>query len=234
MSLMTNWMVVRARSLLRTTGAIRIVAPFVKRRDYEGKFAGSLRQAVSAGDIVWDVGANVGYYTVQFADWVGSTGRVYAFEPSPTNLARLNLRCGQRSNIVIFPVGLSDGTRRTKFQDGDDELGATSRIAAEDSEDGGRLHDIQLRSGDDLLSGGDVEPPTIMKIDVEGHELQVLRGLRTTLSNPSLRNVFIEVHFSILERSGQIDAPRIIEADLRASGFTLDWIDSSHLHGSRR
>ena len=73
MSLMTNWMVVRARSLLRTTGAIRIVAPFVKRRDYEGKFAGSLRRAVSAGDIVWDVGANVGYYTVQFADWVGST-----------------------------------------------------------------------------------------------------------------------------------------------------------------
>src|SRR5690606_30187440 len=71
----------RLRSLARKTGLIRVLSRLNRRRSktYEARFAAALAAAIKPGDRVWDIGANVGYYTERFADAVGPWGQVVAF-----------------------------------------------------------------------------------------------------------------------------------------------------------
>ena len=81
MGLMTSGVALRARTALRKAGASRVVMDFLRSRGYEQALTRAMHSAVRPGDVVWDVGANIGEYAAQFADWVGLDGRVYAFEP---------------------------------------------------------------------------------------------------------------------------------------------------------
>ena len=233
MSLMTNPLVLRMRSALRAAGLTKLLARLSTRSDYETNFSNALRGNIEMGDIIWDVGANVGYYTLKFSGWVGPQGRVYAFEPSPQNLSRLKTTCDGQQNIVVCPVGLSRNTCRVPFEEGADDLGSTSRVVARDQSSKSTYNEVTLRAGDGLISDGEIEIPNIIKIDVEGHEHDVLEGLKNTLTEPNLRSVFMEIHFSILEQNGQGDAPLKIECLLRENGFKLSWTDPSHLHAFR-
>lgn len=200
---------------------------------YEEAVDRALLGSVRPGDVVWDVGANVGHYSVKLADSVGHRGRVFAFEPSPANRERLGANATGHANITILPYGLSSQPGRVAFVQGDDQIGATSRLARPEDGASPSLHEIDLRRGDDLIKAGEVSPPDALKIDVEGHELEVLDGLAETLRDPRLRALVIEVHFGLLERSGKHDAPRLIEARLASAGFGLTWIDASHIHATR-
>jgi hypothetical protein len=92
---------------------------------------------------------------------------------------------------------------------------------------------VQLRTGDSVIQGGDAKCPNVIKIDVEGHELSVLTGLQQSLLDPRLRSIFVEVHFTILDRSGRAEDPRKIEAMLKRSGFKVSWTDASHIFASK-
>jgi FkbM family methyltransferase len=233
MSIMTNPLVLRLRGVLRSTGATKFLARLGRETAYEKKYAEALALDIREGDVVWDVGANVGVYALQFSDWVGSAGRVFAFEPNPRNVARLMLNCGVRPNIDIRAVGLSSETLHGDMVDGEDDLGALSHIVAPSDASGGNRFEVVLHKGDALVQSGTVPVPNVIKIDVEGHEIAVLSGLKLTLADPRLRSVFLEVHFAILEQNGQADAPQKIEQKLREYGFCLNWTDPSHLRASR-
>lgn len=71
--------------------------------------------------------------------------------------------------------------------------------------------------------------PQIVKIDVEGHELDVLSGMGDMLRQKGRMAVSIEVHFDQLDRRGMPDGARRIEDVAARSGFGLRWINSSHL-----
>ena len=77
-------------------------------------------------------------------------------------------------------------------------------------------------------------PPNVIKIDVEGFELEVLTGMAQFLASPTLRSLFIEVHFSILSERGRTEAPRKIVHRFRLTGFNVKWLDPSHLVAQRR
>jgi hypothetical protein len=82
----------------------------------------------------------------------------------------------------------------------------------------------------DLL--GDLAKPDVVKIDVEGFELEVIRGMRSVLG--SVRAAFIEVHFGLLEERGMRQAPSEIVAELKGLGFnTVKWVDASHIMAIR-
>ncbi len=83
MSWRTSAITVRLRRAGRRMGLTRIVAGFAGRRHYEQKFRHAMLNTIRPGDIIWDVGANVGHYSTVFSDVVGSIGRVFAYEPSP-------------------------------------------------------------------------------------------------------------------------------------------------------
>src|SRR5581483_1847479 len=68
--------------------------------------------AIAEGDVVYDVGAHVGYYTLLASKLVGARGHVYAFEPLPANLEFLerHLKLNQITNVTVVPAAVSDAT----------------------------------------------------------------------------------------------------------------------------
>jgi FkbM family methyltransferase len=75
--------------------------------------------------------------------------------------------------------------------------------------------------------------PNVIKVDVEGFEEEVLLGMGDVLTSPELHSVLVEVHFLKLEVRGRATAPVRIEKLLKSKGFRTDWVDASHLVGTR-
>jgi hypothetical protein len=70
------------QSISRDLGVLSIFkAAFKRNGGYEDAFSAGLKAAIRQGDVVWDIRANVGYYTIQFHDWTGAGGKVMGFEP---------------------------------------------------------------------------------------------------------------------------------------------------------
>lgn len=229
MSWRTNRAVLAIRNLGRRLGINHLVGRSGQ-GGYEDAYRSALMSAIRVGDTVWDVGANVGYYTSQFARLVGVNGRVVAFEPSKTNFMGLKAACGKLANVHLCPYGLGDVRGVMRFAQGCDELGATSRVVTND--EGSEV--IEISVGDELLAQGAVPQPDVIKIDVEGFEVEVIRGLNTILARTKVRLLGIEVHFAILESRGLAAAPREIEATLKGLGFSVRWPDRSHVVATRQ
>src|SRR5206468_12979742 len=81
--ILTSPLAAGVRTLTRHAGLNRLVSQLMRNRGYEERFGSELLKWVAAGDCVWDVGANVGFYTMRFAKKVGQ-GAVVAFEPAGT------------------------------------------------------------------------------------------------------------------------------------------------------
>ena len=224
---------VALRRMLRATGLAGPIAAMLGRGGYEQRFNASLEASVRSGDCVWDVGANVGYYTTRFAAACGAAGHVFAFEPSPANVARLREATAGLGNVTTLELGLSDHDGSAAFKQGEDDLGATSHVVAGAANADAGASSVRLATGAGLLAQVEARAPNVLKIDVEGHELEVLRGLVDELTRPGLRDVFIEVHFGILDEAGRSDVPSTIVALLERSGFRVAWVDPSHLHAGR-
>lgn len=226
-SLMTNSAVMTLRVVARRVGLVNAAMSLLRSVGYEQLLTKAMAARLMPGACVWDVGANVGHYTTLFAERVGSSGRVYAFEPLPTTVSKLAAATGGLDNVSILPVALSDRTGNATIDPGDEDQLATARI----EEDG--AVPIELRTGDHLISTGTANLPTMVKIDVEGHEFEVLRGMTHALRAGTLRDIFIEVHFAIFAATGRSDRPALIERLLSECSFKLRWIDQSHLHAYR-
>jgi FkbM family methyltransferase len=233
--LMTHPVGLALRSLARRFGIVRLVAPLIGSAAYEEAFSNALLKAIRPGDCVWDVGANVGHYTTQFASLVGPLGRVIAFEPSPRSFARLEARISNLGpNVFVLQQGLGSANGRYAFELSDDDSGVTDQISRNNTNSGdiATLH-VDVCRGDDVVREKPIYAPNVIKVDVEGYELDVLKGMPQCLAADSLRSIFVEVHFGTLERRGLFTAPREIEALLRTGGFDINWIDHSHLVASR-
>jgi FkbM family methyltransferase len=143
--------------------------------------------AVRPGDTVYDIGANVGFYSLMAARWVGRSGHVVAFEPVPSNLRwlRRHLEVNGVSNVRIEEVAVWHTNGRRRFME------TADRVSSHVSERG--QFTVRTATVDTLMASGRYPPPTHVKIDVEGAELQVLQGARDTLSTWS-PTVFLATH----------------------------------------
>lgn len=222
------------RSAGRALGLNRLISRLIQPSTYEDKFQTALLESVQPGECVWDVGANTGLYSKKFSAIVGPQGKVCAFEPSPLNLQTLRAETNSLANLEILPIALGEKETTALFQQGEDSLGATSRIVVDGSGSNPNSVTVSVSTGDILISAGKVPVPNLIKIDTEGFELEVLRGLGNTLGRPELRMLFIEVHFKLLRERGFPEAPREIEKMLETAGFSLRWPDASHLVAARR
>jgi FkbM family methyltransferase len=225
----TNPAVITLRKMARGLGLTRPLARLRGSRKYEQAFDEALFSTLQAGDVVWDVGANIGYYTRRFAQAVGPDGHVVAFEPFPTTAERLRAHMQAISNYTLQMTALGAEAGRVMMEAGEDAMATTSRIVA----DTGKGVTVWISTGDDLIRREDIPVPTVLKIDTEGFELDVLRGMTDLLSKPQLRAIFVEVHFGLLSERGQPKAPADIERLLRVAGFTTRWVDPSHIAAER-
>jgi FkbM family methyltransferase len=233
MSWRTTPAVLLLRNLGRTLGLNRLLGNLLGGGGYEDQFQLAMLGAIRQGDIVWDVGANVGLYSKRFSEIAGSFGKVIAYEPSPANLKRLNIAVASLVNVTVLPIALGEHEGVVVFKQGNDPLGATSRIVDKAAGGTEATVDIQLSSGDRLVSSGAVAIPNVIKIDTEGFELDVLLGLRHTLKQKALRVLCIEMHFGLLHERGLSNAPSEIEKLLVSSGFSIAWPDASHIIATR-
>lgn len=185
--------------------------------------------AIQPGDTVWDVGANVGFYSKKFSEIAGSSGKVFAYEPSPANLKRLNEAVASLGNVTVVPVALGECEDVVEFEQGKDPLGATSRIVDKAFKASEKQVKVHMPSNDHLVSSGVAAMPNVIKIDTEGFELDVLRGLKQTLRQKNLRVLCVEIHFGLYKERGLPNAPADIVKLLLSSGFSIVWPDGSHI-----
>lgn len=158
----------------------------------------------------YDIGSNIGIYAVYHAKLF--TGRVYAFEPSVLNLKWLarNLTLNAvLDRVVVVPIPLSSSNGVASFRLSSlEEGGALSAFGVDFGHDG-EPHATQMQyemlgfSLDFLVSSGAIpDPPSIIKLDVDGIEHLILSGSKSVLTHPSLRSVLVEVDesFALLAR----------------------------------
>jgi len=134
-----------------------------------------LSQHLHAGSVFYDIGANIGFFACIGARLVGETGHVYAFEPSPdsANLLRNNIRLNDLNNVEVVQCAASNYTGTTMF----DVSGYASVARIDQSGKGAKTVEVPVSTIDDLVGKSGMRRPDVVMIDVEGVELDVLRGM---------------------------------------------------------
>lgn len=209
-----------ARSVSRKVGltpTLNRIRMLWHQTDYEDKFAAALLKSIRPDDCVWDIGANVGFYTEQFSKLARF---VVAFEPISGNFQQIKARHLPNVNCQQFALGDTQ-TQLSMSKNAQYSSIVPSPYVPSDA----MREMVAVIPGDSLT---DLPRPDVVKIDVEGFEPEVIRGMRSVLR--SVRAVFVEVHFAILENRGMLQAPSDIVAELRNLGFTTTkWVDASHV-----
>ena len=142
-----------------------------------------IRKLVDTGDVVIDIGANLGYYSVLFSDLVGPEGQVYSVEPVPIFRAVLLRNLGGRHNVQVLPYALGEeaGTATMGIPAGDQPYrhGLTRVLSDTESRAAGNTYEVEIRPAATLFAG--LERLDYIKCDVEGYEHHVLPGLQALI-----------------------------------------------------
>lgn len=159
-----------------------------------------LEAQVQPGDVLYDIGANVGAYSLVAHAIAKGRCTIYAVEPSFSTFDALSRNVFlNHAQEAIFPihVGLGERTELSRFSFSSILPGAALHNArdAGPNGNGGATFAQSILSFrlDDLVTQFGLQPPTLLKVDVDGPELQVLRGARECLGRSSLRSVLIEI-----------------------------------------
>lgn len=198
-------------------------AEFMRFRDLVGERAviEDLLESLCSDDIFYDVGANVGMYTC-FAASKLTSGITVAFEPEPENIAQLEENLSLNAlNAETIELALSDTNGTAKLALSGEEVGeGEHKIATKDVQNS---IEIETARGDSVIKERGLPTPTVVKIDVEGAELSVLRGLSDTLRE-HVRLVYVEVHSEKLLEFG--DSVPEVRAVLQDAGFDVAELSS--------
>jgi FkbM family methyltransferase len=167
------------------------------REEYDAFRAGTPR-----GGVILDIGAHVGAYALLFGQWVGDGGRVYAFEPDPLALQGLRTHIalnGLASRVTAVEFAVTDRSGRGRLAVFDSP--GISRLCGTSSESCEGV-DAVVTSIDDFCTGRNIVPDVI-KLDVEGAEVDALRGARRTIARarPGLQ-LFVEMHPALWSSMG--------------------------------
>lgn len=145
-----------------------------------------VQQALAAnlhpGDVFYDIGANVGFFTVIGASLVTAQGQVIAFEPVTENAAavRHNCQLNDFNQVQVNEVAVSNETGRTELRLAH-YAGGAALASADPPPDLKGVITVPVITVDELITKRQLPPPAVVKIDVEGAEVNVLRGMRDTL-----------------------------------------------------
>lgn len=172
------------------------------------------------GDCVLDVGANMGYYTLTAANLVGPEGCVHAFEPAPAVLPwlRANVSLNPKATIRIHPVAVTDHRGEQAFYSAAPTCTGYSSLRDLGSA-ASAVNSVECLDLDSLMPS--LSPVRLVKIDVEGAELGVLRGA-SRLFHRDHPFIITEMDDTFLRQCG--DSAAEMCAHLRAAGYDLHQI----------
>jgi FkbM family methyltransferase len=180
---------------------------------WEPSISACIDSMLERGDVVVDVGANTGYYTLLALDKVGPEGRVIAIEPSADAFEMLGFNVDQNSlgsRAILFQCAATATAGRRRLY-GFEGNSALSTLVPTESATGNE--DVVGRPLDDLIDPQLRRRIKLIKIDVEGSEIEVLRGATETLAAlPETGQLVVEVTVDSQGRSEPVEW-------LRALGF---------------
>jgi FkbM family methyltransferase len=181
-----------------------------------------LEESVRPGDVLYDVGANVGAYALIGASLGRGRVRVVAFEPGYASYAALcdNVMLnGLEDAVIPLPVVLGERAGLATLSYGGTDAGART-FSAGTTLNVAYRQPVLVHRLDDLVEQLDLPPPTLIKLDVDGAEGSVLAGGARTIARPELRSLLVEVEreragdvVPLLEQAGLALRERIDERD---------------------
>ncbi|MCB1224374.1 MAG: FkbM family methyltransferase [Verrucomicrobiales bacterium] len=181
-----------------------------------------VQSSVSAGQVVVDIGANLGFYVLIEAELVGNTGRILAIEPSASNVALLAKNVnenGYDDRVTIVEGAVSNATGSgTLFLTRHFNLNSMNAGRLEKFTDIVGRSEVKTYRLDDLLSsqGFELAKINFVRMDVEGHEVDVIRGMPALLEGAPELSILMEVHPELIKDkygdSGYLEMLATLEA----------------------
>jgi FkbM family methyltransferase len=165
----------------------------------------ALVRCLEPGGVLYDVGANLGFFTVIGARLVGQAGRVYAFDPLQENVDRARLNAGLNGfwNVTVFEQAISSKSGKSELLLAAEPTWAKLASTGARADTRGRVR-VDVASIDALVGEGSLRPPDVVKIDVEGGEVDALIGMRETVARHQ-PVILCELHGTNREVSQALD-----------------------------
>ena len=176
-------------------------------RKEESEIISRVLSKIEKDDIVWDVGANIGVHSCLFAE---KAEKVVAFEPYKPNVNSLRKnKLMNNLDIEICRIGLSDNNGREEISIPEKEspgnqwpalLPNDMSESRKESLENSEKKEIKVKKGDTII-GEKISLPNVVKVDVEGASMNVLKGMEKILGKDSCRLVYVEVHLPMSNQS---------------------------------
>jgi len=188
---------------------------------------------INEGDVVVDVGANIGYFSMLAAKKTGPSGKVFTIEPmqQANTWLKKNFKLNNFENYEILEVAIGDKPRMMKMYKKsnssemiilDPDVSKTDLIIC---------GEIQVESIDNIISKKKIDKINLMKIDVEGFEYEVLLGCQKSFEEKRIKNIICEIHSKYL-KNRKIDEQKIYSL-LRENHFIVQevekHVDTKHI-----
>lgn len=176
---------------LRWTGAQGYIHDIAENEEHR-----TIKRCVRAGDVVYDIGANAGLYTVWLSFLVGTSGKVFSFEPNPFHSVGLARTAELLKNADVLNVGLSDynGERDLFIPENDTMASLTDWTSGK----AGRVQKekCMVTTIDTLINQGRILQPHFIKCDIEGGEVDCFRGAAKVLNSHDAPVILFEANIN--------------------------------------
>jgi FkbM family methyltransferase len=187
----------------------------------------ALAEVLSSGQVFYDVGANVGFFSLIAAKLVGDSGKVFAFEPLSENAEamRRNARLNGMSNVTVVEAAVGSASGSGELHVTDWDGGSTLIKSALPHGNSECSRAVKVITLDDFVRENHVPLPSVIKIDVEGLEAEVLHGALETIlvSRPTLiYEVDDADEVGLQKRWSELDEY------VRGLGFNVEHLQSSY------
>ena len=196
-------------------GAVATDRDWSERRALEAMLA-----VLNPGDTAFDVGANLGLYSVSLAKKVGDRGEVISFEPRQSTFEMLtaNIELNGLKNVRCFQKALGEQSAKVPIYTFPEKPWCSSLVGGQEKVLGETpaVEYVEVEVGDPFRRANGLPLPRAVKIDVEGFEYAVIRGLRETLGDPHCQFVGCEMHPHLLPQG---ITPQQVMDLLRSLGF---------------
>lgn len=154
-----------------------------------------ISKCLSNGDTFLDIGSNIGLFSILAAKTVGQNGKIHAFEPEPQiyGILKKNIEINRLNNIEAYNFALGSSTGKARIYRHIRNRSATSLLGPLGNTTGG--NEVSIRKLDDVVKENNLPAIKMIKIKVEGWELEVLKGAENILTGPEAPIICIEYSY---------------------------------------
>ena len=202
-----------------------------KKRELDHKYI--LEKVLRPGFTVLDIGANIGYYTLIEKQLTGDSGKIIAVEPSPSNIKLLkrNSELNNFKNITIFQAAISSHSgKKDFFLSYESNLNTFHNYGTVEGHLTGETIEVDTYTVPAILRQANCEKLDLIRMDVEGHEVDVIEGMLEQIRNETLLpSIIFETHLS---RYNEENNMQKVLRQLFNLGYQAMYVASSWQKGS--